>query len=180
MSKASLKFKLLSNISLVLLLQTSLFLLITYFDLNLQWSIPLALFISLLFVWLFLSAFLAPIKDLMLALEVGVSAFKDKDFSITIHNDEYQEFSLIINAYNDLSKILRDERMAIYQRELLLDTVIQSTPVALILTNNNGHIVYSNIDGYAVIRTFGVVYPRFTRSLPGLICDTCALGWILV
>jgi nitrogen fixation/metabolism regulation signal transduction histidine kinase len=40
---------------------------------------------------------------------------------------------------------MRDERMAIYQRELLLDTVIQSTPVALILTNNHGHIVYSNL-----------------------------------
>ena len=35
--------------------------------------------------------------------------------------------------------------MAIYQRELLLDTVIQTTPVALILTNNNDQIVYSNL-----------------------------------
>ena len=109
------------------------------------WSISLAIVIPLIFLWLFLSAFLAPIKELMLALEVGVNAFKDKDFSITIHNDDYQEFNLIINAYNDLSKILRDERMSIYQRELSLDTVIQSTPVALILTNANGHIVYSNI-----------------------------------
>ena len=72
----------------------------------------------------------------------GVNAFKDKDFGVTIKNDEYREFSLIIDAYNELAKILRDERMAIYQRELLLDTVIQATPVALILTNDKSHIVW--------------------------------------
>jgi nitrogen fixation/metabolism regulation signal transduction histidine kinase len=52
---------------------------------------------------------------------------------------------VIIDTYNNLAKIMRDERMAIYQRELLLDTVIQSTPVALNLTNNRDHIVYSNL-----------------------------------
>ena len=88
---------------------------------------------------------LNPIKDVLQALDIGVNSFKDKDFSITIDNQQYSEFSLIIDTYNNLAKIMRDERMAIYQRELLLDTVIQSTPVALILTNNHDNIVYSNL-----------------------------------
>ncbi len=88
---------------------------------------------------------LNPIKDVLQALNIGVSSFDDKDFSITIDNQQYSEFSLIIDTYNNLAKIMRDERMAIYQRELLLDTVIQSTPIALILTNNHDHIVYSNL-----------------------------------
>jgi nitrogen fixation/metabolism regulation signal transduction histidine kinase len=88
---------------------------------------------------------LSPIKDLLEALDIGINSFNDKDFSITIDNQQYSEFSQIIDTYNSLAKIMRDERMAIYQRELLLDTVIQSTPVALILTNNTDHIVYSNL-----------------------------------
>jgi len=170
MLKPSLQFKLLANISLVLLLQSSLFLMIAYFELSLSWSIPLALVISLIFVWLFLAVFLSPIKSLILALEVGVNAFKDKDFSITIHDDKYKEFSLIIDAYNDLSKVLRDERMAIYQRELLLDTVIQSTPVALILTNNHGHIVYSNIAAKTLLnqnaRLEGMKFTDIMKGMP--------------
>lgn len=88
---------------------------------------------------------LSPIKNLLEALDIGINSFNDKDFSITIDNQQYSEFSVIIDTYNNLAKIMRDERMAIYQRELLLDTVIQSTPVALILTNNRDHIVYSNL-----------------------------------
>tara|TARA_B110000238_G_C16107479_1_gene431164 strand:+ start:203 stop:1462 length:1260 start_codon:yes stop_codon:yes gene_type:complete len=88
---------------------------------------------------------LNPIKEVLQALDIGVNSFNDKDFSITIDNQQYSEFSLIIDTYNNLAKVMRDERMAIYQRELLLDTVIQSTPVALILTNSHGHIVYSNL-----------------------------------
>jgi PAS domain-containing protein len=37
------------------------------------------------------------------------------------------------------------ERLDLYQRELLLDTVIQTTPLVMVLTNSVGRIVYSNI-----------------------------------
>ena len=37
------------------------------------------------------------------------------------------------------------QRQDIYQRELLLDTVIQATPLALVLTNANGAVVYANL-----------------------------------
>ncbi len=42
--------------------------------------------------------------------------------------------------------------MDILQRELLLDTVIQSTPVALILTNSAGAIVYSNLSAKELLK----------------------------
>jgi len=41
--------------------------------------------------------------------------------------------------------LLRRERLDLHQRELLLDTVIQTTPLVLVLTNSAGRIVYSNI-----------------------------------
>jgi len=49
-----------------------------------------------------------------------------------------------VRVYNELGAILRDERQNLFQRELLLDTVIQSTPLALVLSNAAGAIVYSN------------------------------------
>jgi two-component system nitrogen regulation sensor histidine kinase NtrY len=51
----------------------------------------------------------------------------------------------MVEAYNRLGGVLREERQSLYQRELLLDTVIQATPLAMVLTNANGRIVYSNI-----------------------------------
>jgi len=88
---------------------------------------------------------LAPLKKALAAIENGVSAFNDSDFSLTIHNQHFIEIEQLVLIYNELASTLRDERMDIFQRELLLDTVIQSTPVALVLTNKDGSVVYSNI-----------------------------------
>jgi len=101
--------------------------------------------VTLLLLGLIFSWQLAPLKKALSAINNGVSAFNDNDFSLTIHNQHFIEIEQLVAIYNELSTTLRDERMEIFQRELLLDTVIQSTPVALILTNKNGSIVYSNI-----------------------------------
>ncbi|MGK0305197.1 MAG: two-component system nitrogen regulation sensor histidine kinase NtrY [Gammaproteobacteria bacterium] len=143
--QTSLRKNLLSNVLLVMVVQVILVGFV--FQLNEQpklwlWSI---LLIGNTMIILAVISALNPIKDILQALDIGVNSFNDKDFSITIDNQQYSEFSLIIDTYNNLAKIMRDERMAIYQRELLLDTVIQSTPVALILTNNHDHIVYNNL-----------------------------------
>jgi len=98
------------------------------------------LFLHLIFKWQ-----LAPLTKSLEAIENGISAFNDSDFSLTIHNQHFDEIKQLVTIYNELSTTLRNERMDIFQRELLLDTVIQSTPVALVLTNKNGSVVYSNI-----------------------------------
>jgi two-component system nitrogen regulation sensor histidine kinase NtrY len=143
--QTSLRKNLLSNVLLVMVIQ--LILLGFVFQLNEQtklWLWTIFLLGNAMIILAVINT-LNPIKDVLQALDIGVSAFNDKDFSITIDNQQYSEFRLIINTYNNLAKIMRDERMAIYQRELLLDTVIQSTPVALILTDNHDQIVYSNL-----------------------------------
>ena len=40
--------------------------------------------------------------------------------------------------------VINDKASVLYQRELMLDTVIQTTPLALVLTNANDHVLYSN------------------------------------
>ena len=140
---------------------------------DLQLSISTALVIFTLVLHYAIRRFLQPIREVIEALDVGVNSFRDKDFSITIHDDKYQEFSLIINLYNELAKIMREERMAIYQRELLLDTVIQSSPDALILTNQGGHIMYSNVAARTLLnqksrlegRKFSDIYQHMPAAL---------------
>lgn len=89
-------------------------------------------------------SFMGPVNRLFQALIGGVASLRDNDFSISIARDRNDEFGQLVSVYNELGSILRDERQNLYQRELLLDTVIQSTPLALVLTNAKGTIVYSN------------------------------------
>jgi nitrogen fixation/metabolism regulation signal transduction histidine kinase len=50
-----------------------------------------------------------------------------------------------VAGYNGLGSKLRTQRQDLYQRELLLDTVIQASPLAMLLTNATGTILYGNI-----------------------------------
>lgn len=94
-------------------------------------------------VWA-IHTFMAPVNRLLQALIGGVSSLRDNDFSISIAETRRDELGDLVLMYNELGGILRDERQELFQRELLLDTVIQSTPLALVLTNSKGAIVYSN------------------------------------
>ena len=89
-------------------------------------------------------SFMAPVNRLLEALISGVSSLRDNDFSISIAETRRDELGDLVLMYNELGSILRDERQDLFQRELLLDTVIQSTPLALVLTNAKGAIIYSN------------------------------------
>lgn len=79
------------------------------------------------------------------ALHDGIVSLRDRDFSVSVSPVEDAELGGLIEAYNSLGGLLRRERLDLYQRELLLDTVIQTTPLALVLCDDGGHIVYSNV-----------------------------------
>jgi nitrogen fixation/metabolism regulation signal transduction histidine kinase len=78
------------------------------------------------------------------ALADGISSLRDRDFSVSVTRATRDEMGDLAAAYNDLGDQLRVERQSLYQRELMLDTVIQTTPLALVLTNANDHVLYSN------------------------------------
>lgn len=83
-------------------------------------------------------------KRTLVALCDGISGLKDRDFSISIAVPSDDELGALVRAYNGLGDVLRRERLDLYQRELLLDTVIQTTPLALILVSAD-RVIYSNI-----------------------------------
>lgn len=119
-----------------------------------QWGL-ITSFVAILLLAFALNYFLEPLHQVLDALESGVSAFNDGDFSLTVHHNGYRELDRVVALYNQLAGILREERMNIFQRELLLDTVIQSTPVALLLADSKGKVVYSNAAAKALLGVNG-------------------------
>ncbi|HEY1589706.1 MAG TPA: ATP-binding protein [Rhodanobacter sp.] len=88
---------------------------------------------------------MAPVSRLLRALEGAVASYRDGDFSFSIGVNRRDELGELIRMHNALGQTLRDQRQHLVQRELLLDTVVQNTPVALVLTDAAGRVAYSNI-----------------------------------
>jgi nitrogen fixation/metabolism regulation signal transduction histidine kinase len=78
------------------------------------------------------------------ALTDGIASLKDRDFSVSVTPATRDEMGDLVTTYNGLGDRLRVERQSLYQRELMLDTVIQATPLALVLTNAADAVLYSN------------------------------------
>lgn len=110
--------------------------------------------------------FMRPINRLISALGDGVASFKDGDFSISLNASRDDELGRLIQHYNLAGEYLRHERQHLYQRELLLDTVIQNTPWALLLTNASDHVVYSNLSARQL---FNAGHKLEGHSLSGLL-----------
>jgi nitrogen fixation/metabolism regulation signal transduction histidine kinase len=85
-----------------------------------------------------------PANAVLRGLVDGVASLKDGDFSMSLARDRNDELGELVQAYNGIGAALRAERQHLMQRELLLDTVIQTSPLALVLTGPTGAIVYSN------------------------------------
>lgn len=86
-----------------------------------------------------------PLKKLLRALEGAISSYRDGDFSFSIATKRQDELGSLIRMHNQLGQTLRRERQHLSQRELLLDTVVQHTPVALLLVDQSGKVAFSNL-----------------------------------
>jgi len=107
---------------------------------------------------------LAPLARLLRALEGGVLSYRDGDFSLSLTPAGHGELGDLVRLHNELGQALREQRQHLVQRELLLDTVVQNTPVALVLTDAGGHVAYANIAARQLLGE--------GRSLQGLEFDT--------
>ena len=86
-----------------------------------------------------------PMLSLFRALAGTVSSYRDGDFSFSLRWPRHDELGELVDAHNELGDVLREQRLGLVQRELLLDTMVQNTPVAMLLVAESGPIVYANI-----------------------------------
>lgn len=84
------------------------------------------------------------VDDSLVAVEEGLRAFRDGDFSMRLAPSGGRRLTTVKQVYNGVADVLRTQRNDVYQKELLLDTILQRTPVAVVLVTSADRIVYSN------------------------------------
>jgi len=114
------------------------------------------------------------------AVADGIGSLRDRDFSVSVTPTGPDEIGDLTAEYNSLGDSLRRERLNLYQRELLLDTVVQTTPLALVLTNANDHIVFGNIAARQLFRAGrkieGIRFGEILESAPQPLRDAVDSG----
>lgn len=111
---------------------------------------PVAHAILIFIVALAVAAYLAraatrPMRRLLRSLAAAVSSYRDGDLSFSLPVDRSDEIGEVLAAHNDLAKALRTQRSELVQRERLLDTVTENSPVALILVDGHGRVAFANL-----------------------------------
>jgi two-component system nitrogen regulation sensor histidine kinase NtrY len=88
---------------------------------------------------------LVPVAAMFRALAGTVTSYRDGDFAFSLAWTRNDELGDLVHAHNALGDTLRQQRETLVHRELLLDTMVQNTPVAMLLCDPGGHIVYGNL-----------------------------------
>jgi nitrogen fixation/metabolism regulation signal transduction histidine kinase len=101
------------------------------------------------------------------ALTDGVRGFADGDVSLRLRITGNDEITELVALYNEIGGVLRAQRTEALQRELLFESVLQTSPSAIVLTAADDRVVFAN---------------RAARELftPGARLDGRRLGDILI
>ncbi|MCJ8319865.1 MAG: ATP-binding protein [Colwellia sp.] len=104
----------------------------------------LTFLVSILITIVIISFGFRGINKRFMALETGLLNIKDNELSTVLPLHGNDEITRLERTYNQAVDKLRREKQSIYQRELLLDTVIQNSPLAMLLVSDDQHVIYSN------------------------------------
>jgi nitrogen fixation/metabolism regulation signal transduction histidine kinase len=88
---------------------------------------------------------LGPMHALFRALAGTVASYRDGDYNFGLSWQGAVDLEELVHAHNELGDALRDQRLALVQRELLLDTMVQHTPVAMLLVDPHRRVVHGNL-----------------------------------
>jgi two-component system nitrogen regulation sensor histidine kinase NtrY len=94
--------------------------------------------------WSLAARLLRPLHRLARAIEGTALSFRDGDFSTSMAVQGDDEVARIVRQLNALGQALREQNQQLVQRELLLDAVVQNTPLALVLTDPQGRVAHAN------------------------------------
>ncbi|MBB5203457.1 nitrogen fixation/metabolism regulation signal transduction histidine kinase [Inhella inkyongensis] len=120
-------------------------------QLLLRWFNPLAAglaaaaLLALPLAWT-LGRLLEPLRQLLAALDSLVQSWREGDFSARMGApDQPAELRALALSHQELSRAIQQQRQQLAQRELLLDTLVQHTPVALLLLDAQGRVALDNL-----------------------------------
>jgi two-component system, NtrC family, nitrogen regulation sensor histidine kinase NtrY len=142
--------------------------------------LAVALAVGLPLGWWILGRVLSPASQVLRALRDGVQGFRDHDFSLHLTVDRTDELGELVELYNAVGDVLRDERSAILQREMLLSSVFELTPMAIVLTNAADRIVFANRSAREMFavkgRLEGLVFGQILAECPPVLREALESG----
>ncbi|WP_313456119.1 ATP-binding protein [Stenotrophomonas sp.] len=114
------------------------------------WAVTLISTVVLLaLMWWTLRRATAPVRSLLRALSGTTSSYRDGEYNFSVYWPGDDELGDLVKAHRELGDVLREQRQGLVQRELLLDTMVQNTPVSMLLLANGGdgiqRVVFSNL-----------------------------------
>ena len=122
----------------------------------------------------------APMNSLFRALAGTVASYRDGDFGFGLAWSGHGELAELVASHNALGDALREQRLALVQRELLLDTMVQNTPVAMLLVDPAHRVVYSNVAARKMLgegrRLEGQSFDAVLANTPDAVRDAFARG----
>lgn len=111
-----------------------------------------------------------PLLKILRALEGAVTSYRDGDFGFSIATRRNDELGDLVRLHNELGKTLRLQRQHLTQRELMLDTMVQKSPQALVLVDAHDRITYANIAARHLLNEGasmpGLDFNELCRDLP--------------
>ena len=140
----SLAAKILIVTSSTLFCSSALTMTLLLLGLNSLLATLIATIISLILLLVLLERVTGPIYRGLQSLRDGADNLKDRDFSVRITGSHVDEVGELVSIFNDVTRTLQDERFDLYQRELLLNTVVENAPLALVLIDPRGRIRFHN------------------------------------
>ncbi|MDQ1107330.1 MULTISPECIES: sensor histidine kinase [Stenotrophomonas] len=105
--------------------------------------------VLLVLMWWTLRRATAPVRSLLRALSGTTSSYRDGEYNFSVYWPGNDELGDLVQAHRELGDVLREQRQGLVQRELLLDTMVQNTPVSMLLLANGGdgvqRVMFSNL-----------------------------------
>lgn len=122
----------------------------------------------------------APMNSLFRSLGGTVASYRDGDFSFGLSWDGKDELAELVKTHNELGDALREQRLGLVQRELLLDTMVQNTPVAMLLLEPDGRVVFGNLAARKLLgegrRLEGHAFAAMLAQAPASLQEAFARG----
>jgi two-component system nitrogen regulation sensor histidine kinase NtrY len=111
------------------------------------WLFTLTSVLTLLLLMMQLQRYRQQQEKILHTLGQGLRNLQDGDFSISLaessahHSDGHR---YLIELFNQVTDKLREEKKNLYQRELLLDKVVNASNVVTVLVNQRDTIIFAN------------------------------------
>ncbi|WP_367347056.1 PAS domain-containing sensor histidine kinase [Stenotrophomonas bentonitica] len=149
------------------------------------WAVALVSTLVLLaLMWWTLRRATAPVRSLLRALSGTTSTYRDGEYNFSVYWPGNDELGDLVQAHRELGDVLREQRQGLVQRELLLDTMVQNTPVSMLLLTNGGdgvqRVVFSNLAARKLLhngwKLEGQAMQRVLETMPVELRDAIERG----